>query len=134
MDTAQKPAIGDKRETRLNISILLPTCKRTQWIERCLDGLLRQRNTQTFEVIVIDNAPRGNSARDWRELAPNVRLVNEPRRGLSYARNAGIKAALGKFLVFTDDDTMASCGWLENLVSPLLLRREVAAVKGQTLP
>jgi O-antigen biosynthesis protein len=134
MDTARNPTIGDRRETRLDISILLPTCKRTQLIERCLDALLRQRTTQTFEVVVIDNAPGGNSARDWRKLAPNVRLVNEPRRGLSYARNAGIKAALGKVLVFTDDDTVASCDWLENLVSPLFLRREVAAVTGQTLP
>jgi GT2 family glycosyltransferase len=66
--------------------------------------------------------------------APNIRLINEPRRGLSFARNAGIRSARGKFLVFTDDDTLASCDWLENLVAPLFSRRDVAAVTGQTLP
>lgn len=36
--------------------------------------------------------------------------------------------------MFTDDDTLAPPDWLENLVAPLFLRKEVAAVTGQTLP
>jgi len=134
MDLEQNSAIFGNTETWPEISILLPTCNRTALLEGCLGALLRQRTTRTFEVIVIDNAPRGDSALDSRMGAPNVRLINEPRRGLSYARNAGIRGARGKFLVFTDDDTLAPCDWLENLVAPLFSRREVAAVTGLTLP
>jgi GT2 family glycosyltransferase len=134
MDTTQNAPICGRDETWPEISILLPTCNRPALREECLGALLRQRTTRTFEVIVIDNAPRGDSALDSLMSAPNVRLINEHRRGLSYARNEGIRCARGKFLAFTDDDTLASCDWLENLVAPLSSRSEVAAVTGQTLP
>ena len=134
MDPAQNPTIGAKLETRPEISILLPTCNRPALLEGCLDALLRQRTTRSFEVIVIDNAPRAGSASDPPTCLPRVRWTAESRQGEPYARNAGIRAARGKVLVFTDDDTLASPDWLENLVAPLFLRREVAAVTGQTLP
>ena len=121
-------------EPRPEISILLPTCDRSALLERCLDALLRQRTTRTFEVIVIDNATHSGHASESVTRFPRVRLITEPRRGLSYARNAGIRAARGEIVAFTDDDTQAAPDWLENLVAPFFARAEVASVTGQTLP
>jgi GT2 family glycosyltransferase len=134
MEYLQNRGIHAKGETRPEISILLPTCNRTALLEDCLDALLRQRTTRTFEVIVIDNAPHAGYTNETVTRFPDVRLIAEPRRGLSYARNAGIRSARGEIVVFTDDDTQAAPDWLENLVAPFFARAEIAAVTGQTLP
>jgi glycosyltransferase involved in cell wall biosynthesis len=64
---------------------------------------------------------------------PNVVLIDEERRGLSYARNAGFSAATGDILVAIDDDVTVPAGWLERLVAPFV-RPEVMAVTGHVLP
>ena len=123
-------ARGDAPE----ISILLPTYDRAVTLERCLHALLQQRTKRSFEVIVVDNAPHSGYTRESVARFPQVRLIVEPRQGLSCARNAGIGAARGEIIVFTDDDTRAAPDWLENLVAPFSARPEVAAVTGKTLP
>ncbi len=59
--------------------------------------------------------------------------VDEPRRGSSYARNAGFRAAHGDVLVCTDDDVTFSPGWFEALLAPFA-RADVGAVTGNVLP
>ncbi len=64
---------------------------------------------------------------------PGVQLVSESRRGLSYARNAGIVHSTGAVVVMTDDDVTAPPGWLERLIAPFS-RPDVMAVTGNVLP
>jgi GT2 family glycosyltransferase len=134
MDLDQIPALGRGDGSPPEISILLPTCNRPEQLETCLRALRQQRTTRTFEVIVIDNAPSAAGVSKPVACYSNVRVIAEPRGGLSYARNAGIRAARGTILAFTDDDTLASPDWLENLVAPFSASEEIAAVTGQTLP
>jgi GT2 family glycosyltransferase len=62
-----------------------------------------------------------------------VRLVSEPRQGLSYARNAGFLRATGDIIVCTDDDVMFADDWLERLLQPFR-RNDVDVVCGNVLP
>jgi GT2 family glycosyltransferase len=62
-----------------------------------------------------------------------VRVVEERRSGLSYARNAGIVAATGDIIATTDDDAVCAPGWIEQLVAPFT-REDVAIVTGNVLP
>jgi GT2 family glycosyltransferase len=59
--------------------------------------------------------------------------VSETRRGLSYARNAGIVASLGAIIVCIDDDVVVPATWLEPLLAPFS-DESVAAVTGNVLP
>lgn len=120
-------------EPRPEISIVVPTCGRPEQLERCLLALFRQSSARKFEIVVADNAPRAGGVRELIERYPEVRLVVEGRKGISFARNAGVRAARGEILVFTDDDAEAAPDWLENLLRPFE-RTEVAAVTGNTLP
>jgi glycosyltransferase involved in cell wall biosynthesis len=121
-------------ESRPQISVLLPTCDRSESLEKCLVALNAQRTSHTFEVIVIDNSRRQGQSTKPNANFPHIRRIAESRPGLSCARNAGIRAASGNILVFTDDDTLAEPDWLENLVAPLFSTAAVAAVTGQTVP
>jgi GT2 family glycosyltransferase len=62
-----------------------------------------------------------------------VKLISEQRKGLSYARNAGIRAATGSVVVATDDDVTMPRDWLERLVAPFV-RPDVMVVTGNVLP
>lgn len=116
------------------ISVVVPTGNRTALLEKCLDALLGQRITRTFEVILVDNAPRPGRRAEPNETSPTVRWVAETRRGASQARNTGIRAARAELIALVDDDTQPEPEWLDNLTAPLFARPEVAGVTGQTLP
>lgn len=117
----------------LTISIVLPTCDREQDLRRCLESLIGQRTRHTVEIVLVDNRPARGTARRVARDFPGVRLVEERRRGLSFARNTGILHATGDIIVATDDDVVAPDDWLEKLVEPFA-RSEVMAVTGHVLP
>jgi GT2 family glycosyltransferase len=114
-------------------SIIVPTCNRPDDLRRCLAALAAQQSPRHVEIIVVDNRPGAAAVRDVVREFARVRLIEEPRRGLSYARNAGFAAASGDILIAIDDDVTVPAGWLERLVAPFL-REEVMAVTGQVLP
>ena len=115
------------------VSIVVPTCGRETDLRQCLNSLVAQRTRHTLEIIVVDNRPgTGGAARVAAEFL-SVRLVAEPRQGLSYARNTGIAQATGSIIVATDDDVVAPEGWIERLVNPLA-NAEVMGVAGHVLP
>ncbi|HVL69024.1 MAG TPA: glycosyltransferase [Vicinamibacterales bacterium] len=115
------------------VSIVVPTCDRPEDLRRCLESLIAQRTRHQVEVIVVDNRPSSGTARSVAADFPSVRLVEERRPGLSFARNAGIRHATGEIIVATDDDVVAPATWIEKLVEPFG-RPEVVAVTGNVLP
>ena len=117
-----------------SVSIVLPTCNRPDDLRRCLAALRAQRTARRMEIVVIDNRPGPASPTPAvvHEF-DGVCLIEEPRPGLSYARNAGFAAATGDILVAIDDDVTVPDGWLDRLVAPFA-RPEVMAVTGHVLP
>lgn len=84
-----------------------------------------------YEVIVVDDG----STDDTRAVLagfPEVRAIHQPNRGLSAARNAGLQAATGSIVAYTDSDCFADPGWLACLVDPLQ-QSGAAAVGGPNL-
>jgi glycosyltransferase involved in cell wall biosynthesis len=67
-----------------------------------------------WEVLVVNNASDEETDAVVEHFAQRLtlRCVFEPARGLSHARNAGVAAASGDYLVWTDDDTTVDAGWL----------------------
>jgi GT2 family glycosyltransferase len=128
--TASEP---DRLSPDVMVSVIVPTCDRPEDLRRCLASLVAQRSPRPIEIIVVDNRPGKGPARTIAAEFPSVSLVDEPRGGLSYARNAGFAAARGAILVATDDDVVAPPGWIERLVSPFA-RPDVGAVTGHVLP
>src|SRR4051794_36533559 len=101
------------------ISVVIPTYRRPDLLERCLAALAAQTlEPGEYEIIVADDAAseitRAQIDR-WRDRAPNVRYVavsNGPR-GPATARNVGWRASSGAIVAFTDDDTIPARDWLE---------------------
>jgi GT2 family glycosyltransferase len=115
------------------VSIVLATCDRPGELRRCLQSLTAPSTPHQLEILVVDNRPSapgtGEVVRDF----PAVRLLSEPRQGLSYARNAGFLHATGEIIVCTDDDVVFADDWLDRLVEPFR-RNDVDVVCGNVLP
>jgi len=109
----------------MDITVVVCTYNRSNSLPATLDSIAAQLMPQSvaWEAIVVDN----NSTDGTRALSesycrryPGVfRYVFEQQQGLSRARNAGIRAAAGEIVVFTDDDIIAETTWLDRLTEPL---------------
>jgi glycosyltransferase involved in cell wall biosynthesis len=102
---------------RLQFSVVIPTYNRKEGILACLDALAHQSaDPASFEVVVVDDGSLdGTSAALVGMKHPFVvQLLSNPHGGASAARNAGIAAARGEYVAFTEDDVVVEKDWLHN--------------------
>jgi glycosyltransferase involved in cell wall biosynthesis len=106
VEDASQPAVPDALLPAATV-VVCSTFDRGESLRRCVEIVLAL-DYPVFDVVVVDNRPAQAAehapARDWLRAHPRVRLVDQPRRGLSAARNAGAAVATGEILAFVDDD------------------------------
>lgn len=97
------------------ISVIVPARNAAETIGQCVDALLAQ-SYPAFEVIVVDN--NSTDATAAAAQRPGIRVIAERSRQSSYAaRNAGVRAARGALIAFTDADCVADPAWLSRLAA-----------------
>jgi glycosyltransferase involved in cell wall biosynthesis len=106
-------------------SIIICTCNRADDLRQTLASLshLHVSEDVTAEVIVVDNASTDHTAdvvRSCELPAFSVHYVHEARRGKGNAYNAGIAAAQGEILLFTDDDVRLPPEWIDGMCAPIV--------------
>ncbi|MDB4906548.1 MAG: hypothetical protein JWO05_1332 [Gemmatimonadetes bacterium] len=99
-------------------------------IVACVESLLALRSSREVEIIVVDNDSTDGTRRRLESYADRLVLLSETERGVSAARNCGIRAARGEWVAFTDADCVVDPGWLDALLEPLV-RPEVGIVGGR---
>ena len=88
------------------ISVIVPVYKAEKYLDRCVKSILEQ-TFQDFELILInDGSPDACPAMcdAYAAQYPCVKAIHSPNRGVSSARNLGLKAAQGKYVKFVDSD------------------------------
>jgi len=101
-------------------SIIVPVLDGARHIRDCLATILPELGTDD-ELIVVDNGSTDDTVALVAGFAdPRIRLVHEPRRGTPFARNAGLRAARGRFIGFQDHDDLWPAGRQRALVEALL--------------
>lgn len=93
-------------------SVVVPVLNGSRW----LAGTLAAIDAQTVapaavETLFVDNGSTDDSL-DLLRLHPRVQVLREPRRDPYLARNRGIEAAAGEYVVFLDVDCLPSPDWL----------------------
>ena len=96
------------------ITIVVPVWNGEKTIRQCVLALLGQ-STPASEIIVIDDGSTDGTGAILREFGERVRVVSQPNRGPAAARNAGIRAARGELIAFTDSDCFPDQDWLASL-------------------
>lgn len=109
------------------VSIIVPVYNTSAYIERCIRSIISQTYQDKLECILVDDCGTDNSI----ELAEKLIAENDSRvcfkiirhdknRGLSAARNTGLKVSTGDYLYFLDSDDEITKDCIEMLVSPLV--------------
>jgi glycosyltransferase involved in cell wall biosynthesis len=119
----------------MDASVVVCTYNRCASLGETLEALSTQQVPAGFlwELIVVDNNSRDSTkttVERFQASQPSlrVRYLFESQQGLSHARNRGISAATGEFVVFTDDDVLPAPDWLTTLVGGM--RKFNAAAAG----
>ncbi len=90
----------------LDCSIVIHTKNRSRVLADSLTRFSRPFEGQTVEIIVVDSASDDDTLAMLVQSFPHVKVIALPEdRGSSYARNMGLRAAHGEFILVADDDT-----------------------------
>lgn len=97
----------------IDVSIIVPVYNVEKYLKRCLDSLVNQDyDDNKYEIIVINDASKDKSLdviKDFQQKYKNIILKDlKENKGVSHARNLGIKSAKGEFLLFCDSDDFYS--------------------------
>jgi len=119
------------------LSIVIPTHRRPGGLARLLQSLAPQAREQAGREVIVVNDGTDDAAygaviaadRAWVHY-----IATAENRGPAAARNDGVRAATGEFLVFIDDDCVAPVGWLDQLTGLLAADPRLDAVGGTTRP
>lgn len=98
-------------------SVVIPVYQAEKDLKRCVLSWLAQTERE-LELILVDDGSTDGSAALCDELASidqRVRVIHQSNAGVSSARNAGIQAAEGEFLLFTDSDDYVAPDYLEKM-------------------
>jgi glycosyltransferase involved in cell wall biosynthesis len=115
---------------RVDLSIIICTFRRLELLKEAVTSLLDQQlgPKTSLEIIVVDNSPERGAeafARNLKPAAPIfVSYLSEKEPNVSLARNTGLRAAMGEFIAFVDDDNRAPPYWAETILAEF---RESAA-------
>ncbi len=140
-DRRPKPALSAVRQAFGNvpvrvrgtcprISVVVCTYNGSATLEECLRHLA-DLDYPDYEVVVVDDGSSDGSA----EVAAgfDVQLICTPNRGLSSARNTGLRAATGEIVAYLDDDAFPDPDWLTHLAAAFRDSSH-AAVGGPNIP
>jgi glycosyltransferase involved in cell wall biosynthesis len=113
---------------QMRFSVIVPAYNEAAYLGQALDSLLHQDYDGTYEVIVVDN----NSRDDTAAIAARygVRVVQEPEQGVCAARQRGVDCARGEIIISTDADTTQPRNWLRTIDARFAESAAVVAVAG----
>lgn len=107
----------------MKYSIIVPAYNVAQYIEECVESVLNQ-NYDNYEVIVVDDGATDETPQIIDNLAQKskkVRVIHQKNGGLSAARNSGIEAASGDYILFLDGDDFIAIETIPNMAEATAL-------------
>ena len=116
------------------LSIVVPCFNVEHVIERCIEALLVQEYPKDkFLIIIVDDKSTDDTAKLITQYQENtqIKIIKHfQNRGLSAARNSGIKASNSQIIGFLDSDMVVTKNWAKTMVSELLKNGTVACMGG----
>ncbi len=103
------------------ISIIVPVYNTEEYIKRCIDSILKQ-TYKNLEIICVDDGSSDSSGKILDQLGmedSRVKVIHNPRSGVSHTRNTALKAATGEYVGFVDSDDYIAPDMYQKMLSVL---------------
>ena len=128
----ERPIPLDK--SRIRTSIIICVHNHASYTFQCLRALLPQIDLDDTEIIIVDNASSDETNRLLSKFASVVTVVmNTDNLGFVRACNQGGALAVGRYLVFLNNDTLVHSGWLDYLIETVESDASIGAVGSMLL-
>ena len=104
------------------VSVIVPVYNVAPYLREALDSVVNQ-TYKDLEIIIVDDGSTDGSADICEEYADSdarIKLIKQPNKGLSGARNTGLENATGDLVAFVDSDDSISPLFVELLVSAMI--------------
>ena len=114
------------------LSIIVPIYNVEKYLARCIDSILCQDYTD-FELILIDDGSSDHCSDIMRQYASKderIILIFQENKGVSAARNAGIKIARGQFLGFVDADDWIRSSMYSSIIPLMIINNTQLGIVG----
>ena len=98
----------------MRISVVIPSYNRRHTLERALRSVIEQTSA-VDEIILVDDGSTDDSAAMTTQLFPDIKLIRQSNRGVSAARNRGIRAARHDWIALLDSDD----SWLPHKIQSI---------------
>ena len=101
----------------IKLSIIVPVYNVAEYLERCLNSLINQTLNE-IEIICVNDGSTDNSLcilEKFAGLDKRIKIINQKNKGLSGARNTGIKLIQGEYFGFLDSDDWVDLDYFEKL-------------------
>ena len=99
------------------ISVIVPVYNVDRYLEICIDSLINQ-TYDNLEIILINDGSTDDSkliCEKYLKLDKRIKLINQKNKGVSSARNNGIRNSSGEYIVFVDSDDWVDLDYFERL-------------------
>lgn len=110
------------------VSVIIPVYNARRYLDACLANLVSQSHDE-LEIILVNDGSRDDSlaqCRLWQKRDPRIVVLDQQNAGPGAARNTGLAAAKGEYLLFADSDDIVLPGAVENLVTAMEGKSDLA--------
>jgi GT2 family glycosyltransferase len=102
------------------ISIIVVTYNKLDYTKMCLESIITNTEYPNYEIVIVDNASVDGSVeyiRNFKNSHNNVKFIrNDNNLGFAVANNLGASVSNGDYLLFLNNDTIVTPGWLHRLL------------------
>jgi glycosyltransferase involved in cell wall biosynthesis len=115
----------------MRLSFVVPAYNEEAYLPACLESILAQTGElgDAVEIIVVNNASSDRTLQVAMGFK-GVRVVDEPRKGLTFARQAGFAASSGELIANVDSDSRLTEGWVQTVLKEFASEPKLVALSG----
>lgn len=99
-----------------DLSIIIPVYNAEKYVQKCIESIIRQKTSYSYEIIFINDGSYDNSLAILKKYElefSNIIIKSQKNKGASAARNLGIEMSRGRYITFVDADDMISINFIE---------------------
>jgi glycosyltransferase involved in cell wall biosynthesis len=115
----------------MRLSFVVPAYNEEAYLPACLESIMAQTGKlgDAVEIIVVNNASSDRTLQVAMGFK-GVRVVDEPRKGLTFARQAGFAASTGELIANVDSDSRLTEGWVAKVLAEFAAEPKLVALSG----
>lgn len=115
----------------MKLSFVIPAYNEEDYLGDCIDSILREAKGKDidYEIIVVNNASTDGTKKVAQKYK-NVKIVDEPKKGLVAARRAGYSISNGDIIANVDSDSRLTPGWIDIVINEFENDPKLAGISG----